>query len=46
MQGEKEVLQFSTAETTQNMLDNVQIILSEVLDSRVQHLYNIKHFPR
>ncbi|KAK0160144.1 hypothetical protein PV328_007580 [Microctonus aethiopoides] len=46
MQGEKDVLQFSTAETTQNMLDNVQIILSEVLDSRVQHLYNIKHFPR
>ncbi|XP_029154958.1 CDK5 regulatory subunit-associated protein 3 [Nylanderia fulva] len=46
MQDASPILQLSTIETTQNMLDNVQIVLSEVLHSNVQHLHNIKHYPR
>ncbi|KYN03614.1 CDK5RAP3-like protein [Cyphomyrmex costatus] len=40
------ILQLSTIETTQNMLDNVQVILSEILHDNVQHLHNIKHYPK
>ncbi|XP_033216908.1 CDK5 regulatory subunit-associated protein 3 isoform X2 [Belonocnema kinseyi] len=46
MQEASSILQLATLDSTQNMLDNVQIILSEILDSRVQHLHNIKHSPR
>lgn len=46
MQDASSVLQLSTIETTQNMLDNIQIILSEILHNNVQHLHNIKHYPR
>jgi len=46
MQDASPILQLSTTETTQNMLDNVQIILSEILHNDVQHLRNIKHYPR
>jgi len=46
MQNASSILQLSTIETTQNMLDNVQVILSEILHSNVQHLHNIKHYPR
>lgn len=46
MQDASSILQLSTIETTQNMLDNIQIILSEILHSNVQHLHNIKHYPR
>lgn len=46
MQDASSVLQLSTIETTQNMLDNVQVILSEILHSNVQHLHNIKHYSR
>lgn len=46
MQEASSILQFATLDSTQNMLDNVQIILSEILDSRVQHLHSIKHSPR
>lgn len=46
MQDASPILQLSTIETTQNMLDNVQVILSEILHSNVQHLHNIKHYPR
>ncbi|XP_063992598.1 CDK5 regulatory subunit-associated protein 3 [Diachasmimorpha longicaudata] len=46
MQEASPVLQLSTVESTQNMLDNVQVILSEILDSRVQHLHYIKHSVR
>jgi len=46
MQDASSILQLSTIETTQNMLDNVQVILSEILHSNVQHLHNIKHYPR
>ena len=40
------VLQHSTLENSQDMLDNVQVILSEILDTKVQHLHNIKHSAR
>jgi len=43
---ESSFLQMATLDSTQSMLDNVQIILSEMLDSKVQHLHNIKHSPR
>ncbi|XP_011298825.1 CDK5 regulatory subunit-associated protein 3 [Fopius arisanus] len=46
MQEASPIIQMATADTTQNMLDNVQVILSEILDSRVQHLHSIKHSPR
>lgn len=46
MQDASPILQLSTIETTQNMLDNVQVVLSEILHSNVQHLHNIKHYPR
>ncbi|XP_071579641.1 CDK5RAP3 protein homolog isoform X2 [Temnothorax nylanderi] len=46
MQDASSILQLSTIETTQNMLDNVQVILSEILHSNVHHLHNIKHYPR
>ncbi|XP_016843000.1 CDK5RAP3-like protein isoform X2 [Nasonia vitripennis] len=43
---ESPVLQLATLESTQNMLDNVQVVISEILDSKVQHLHNIKYSPR
>ena len=43
---ESATLQLATLDSTQNMLDNVQVVLSEILDSKVQHLHNIKHSPR
>ncbi|XP_011703534.1 PREDICTED: CDK5 regulatory subunit-associated protein 3 [Wasmannia auropunctata] len=46
MQDASPILQLSTIETTQNMLDNVQVILSEMLHNNVQHLHNIKHYSR
>lgn len=46
MQETPAILQLSTIESTQNMLDNVQVLLSETLDNKVQHLHNIKHSPR
>ncbi|XP_036148509.1 CDK5RAP3-like protein isoform X2 [Monomorium pharaonis] len=46
MQDASSILQLSTIETTQSMLDNVQVILSDILHSDVQHLHNIKHYPR
>ena len=46
MQEASSILQLATLDSTQNMLDNVQITLSEILDPRVQHLHNIKHSPR
>ncbi|XP_043269000.1 CDK5 regulatory subunit-associated protein 3 [Venturia canescens] len=46
MQEAPPILQLATQDSTQNMLDNVQVLLTEILDSRVQHLHNIKHSPR
>lgn len=46
MQETPAILQLSTVESTQSMLDNVQVLISEMLDSKVQHLHNIKHSPR
>lgn len=46
MQDTSSILQLSTTESTQNMLDHVQIVLSEILHSNVQHLHNIKHYAR
>ncbi|CAK9823607.1 CDK5RAP3-like protein [Anthophora retusa] len=46
LQDSYSVLQHSTAENTQNMLDNVQVVISEILDTKVQHLHNIKHSGR
>ncbi|EZA50664.1 CDK5RAP3-like protein [Ooceraea biroi] len=46
MQDAAPILQLSTTESTQNMLDNVQVVLSEMLHSNVQHLHNIKHYSR
>nr|XP_012227194.1 PREDICTED: CDK5 regulatory subunit-associated protein 3 [Linepithema humile] len=46
MQDASPILQLSTTETTQSMLDNVQIVLSEILHNDVQHLHNIKHYSR
>jgi len=46
MQNASSILQLSTTETTQNMLDNIQVILSEMLHNNVQHLHNIKHYPK
>ncbi|XP_076625123.1 CDK5 regulatory subunit-associated protein 3 isoform X1 [Colletes latitarsis] len=40
------ILQHSTSESTQNMLDNVKVILSEILDTKVQLLHHIKHSKR
>ncbi|XP_015606068.1 CDK5RAP3-like protein isoform X2 [Cephus cinctus] len=40
------LLQLATLDSTQSMLDNVQVLLTEILDSRVQHLHNVKHSPR
>ncbi|XP_020292400.1 CDK5 regulatory subunit-associated protein 3 isoform X1 [Pseudomyrmex gracilis] len=46
MQDASPILQLSTIETTQNMLDNVQVVLYEMLHNNVQNLHNIKHYPR
>jgi len=46
MQDAAPILQLSTIESTQNMLDNVQVVLSEILHSNVQHLHSIKHYSR
>ncbi|KAG7203765.1 hypothetical protein KM043_013788 [Ampulex compressa] len=46
MQDASPILQLSTQESIQIMLDNVQVVLSEILDSKVQHLHNIKHSAR
>ncbi|XP_017892244.1 CDK5 regulatory subunit-associated protein 3 [Ceratina calcarata] len=46
LQDSSSALQRSTLESTQNMLDNVQVLISEVLDTKVQHLHNIKHSAR
>ncbi|KYN40920.1 CDK5RAP3-like protein, partial [Trachymyrmex septentrionalis] len=46
MQNASSILQLSTTETTQNMLDYIQVILSEMLHDNVQHLHNIKHYPK
>ncbi|XP_025153290.1 CDK5RAP3-like protein isoform X2 [Harpegnathos saltator] len=46
MQDASSILQLSTTESTQNMLDNIQIVLSEILHNNVHHLHNIKHYPR
>lgn len=46
MQDAAPILQLSTMESAQSMLDNVQIVLSEILNSNVQHLHNIKHYSR
>lgn len=46
LQDSSSILQRSTLENTQNMLDNVQVVLSEMLDTKVQHLHNIKHSAR
>nr|XP_012137613.1 PREDICTED: CDK5 regulatory subunit-associated protein 3 [Megachile rotundata] len=46
LQDSSSILQHSTLESTQNMLDNVQVVLSEILDTKVQHLHNIKHSAR
>ncbi|XP_018303630.1 CDK5 regulatory subunit-associated protein 3 isoform X2 [Mycetomoellerius zeteki] len=46
MQNASSILQLSTTETTQNMLDNIQVVLSEMLHENVQHLHNIKHYPK
>ncbi|KYM80581.1 CDK5RAP3-like protein [Atta colombica] len=46
MQNASSILQLSTTETTQNMLNNIQVILSEMLHNNVQHLHNIKHYPK
>lgn len=40
------ILQDNSLESTQIMLDNVQIVISEILDSKLQHLHNIKHSKR
>ncbi|XP_011498512.1 PREDICTED: CDK5RAP3-like protein [Ceratosolen solmsi marchali] len=43
---ESPILQVSTIDSIQNMLDNVQLILSEILfDRKLEHLHNIKHYP-
>ncbi|XP_066589774.1 CDK5RAP3 protein homolog [Prorops nasuta] len=46
MQEAAAIIQLATVESTQNMLDNVQVLLSEILDSKLQHLHNIKHSTR
>lgn len=46
LQDSSSIVQYSTLENTQNMLDNVQVVLSEILDTKVQHLHNIKHSVR
>lgn len=46
MQEASPILQLSTVESIQNMLDNIQVVLSEILDSKVTHLHNIKHSAR
>ncbi|CAG5073475.1 Similar to Cdk5rap3: CDK5 regulatory subunit-associated protein 3 (Rattus norvegicus) [Cotesia congregata] len=40
------ILQLSSLDSIQNMLDNVQIVLSAILDNQVQHLHRIKHSHR
>lgn len=46
LQDSSSIVQNSTVEASQNMLDNVQVILSEILSTKVQHLHNIKHSVR
>lgn len=46
MQDASPILQLSTVDSTQKMLDNVQIVISEITESRIEHLHNIKHFPK
>lgn len=40
------ILQLSSLDSIQNMLDNVQIVLSAILDNQVQHLHRIKYSHR
>jgi hypothetical protein len=40
------VLQLQTAQSVSAMLKQVQVVISEITDSRTQHLYNIKNSPR
>lgn len=46
MQEAAPILQMASANSIQTMLDNVQIIISEITDKKVQHLHNIKHSAR
>lgn len=46
MQDASSILQLSNTESTQNMLDSIQVVLSEILHNDVQHLHNIKHYSR
>ncbi|PNF20855.1 CDK5 regulatory subunit-associated protein 3 [Cryptotermes secundus] len=40
------VLQLQTTQSISAMLNQVQAVISEITDSRSQHLYNIKNSPR
>lgn len=46
LQGGSSILQLATLDWTQNMLDKVQIVLTDMMDSRVQHLHHMKHSPK
>ncbi|XP_014299530.2 CDK5 regulatory subunit-associated protein 3 [Microplitis demolitor] len=46
IQEASDILQLSTLNSIQNMLDHVQVVLSAILDNQVQHLHRIKHSPR
>lgn len=46
LQDSSSILQHSSLENMQNMLDNVKIVLSEILDTKVQYLHDIKHSTR
>ncbi|XP_033332884.1 CDK5 regulatory subunit-associated protein 3 [Megalopta genalis] len=39
------ILQYSNVKNTQNMLESVEAVLSQMLNPVVQHLHNIKHSP-
>jgi len=46
LQGGPPVLQLQTTQSVSAMLNQVQVVISEITDSRTQHLHNIKNSPR
>lgn len=46
LQGGPAVIQLQTTESVSAMLNQVHVVISEITDSRTQHLHNIKHSPR
>lgn len=46
MQEASEIVQLSNLQSVQSMLDRMQNIISDMSDSKYEHLYSIRNLPR